>query len=300
MKKWERFSEEEIKTIYLNCQNLEEFFHALGYKGKGSGHTVDEIKKRYSWFNSYHRYKDETGKQYGQLIVIKKYDDINDEKGAKWECKCSCGNYVIVSGSNLRIGNTTSCGCYNKQRTTETNLIDLTGQNFGKWTVIKKSLRKTKNNGSMWICQCSCKNNTIKEISSEVLRRGGSLSCGCWHRSLGETIIENVLIKNNIKFKQEFPIKDIQSVNKGILRCDFAIIDDNDEVKYIIEFNGKQHYEPVEFFGGQEGFEVLKENDRIKMEYFRKNNIPLIIFFYKELKQMNEEYILNKIYFSDE
>lgn len=295
MKKWEKFSEEEIKEIYFNCQNLEEFFHSLGYKGKGSGHTADEIKERYPWFNSYHRYKDEVGKQYGRLIVIKKYD-TNDGKGAKWECKCSCGNYVIVSGSNLRRGYTTSCGCYNKQRTRETNLIDLTGQNFGKWTVIKKSSRKTRNNGSIWICQCGCKNHTIKEISSEVLRKGESLSCGCWHRSLGETMIENVLIKNNIKFKQEFPIKDIQSINKGTLRCDFAIINDDNEVKYIIEFNGKQHYEPVDVFGGQEGFEVLKENDQIKMEYFRKNNIPLIIFSYKELKQMDEEYILNKIY----
>ena len=129
-----------------------------------------------------------------------------------------------------------------------------------------------------------------------MLRRGESLSCGCWHRSLGETMIENVLIKNNIKFKQEFPIKDIQSINKGTLRCDFAIINDNNEVKYIIEFNGKQHYEPVDVFGGQEGFEVLKENDQIKMDYFKKNNIPLIIFSYKELKQMDEEYILNKIY----
>lgn len=94
----------------------------------------------------------------------------------------------------------------------------------------------------------------------------------------------------------DFPIKDIQSINKGTLRCDFAIINDDNEVKYIIEFNGKQHYEPVDVFGGQEGFEVLKENDQIKMDYFKKNNIPLIIFSYKELKQMDEEYILNKIY----
>ena len=35
---------------------------------------------------------------------------------------------------------------------------------------------------------------------------------------------------------------------------------------------------------------------RRKMDCFKKNNIPLIIFSYKELKQMDEEYILNKIY----
>ena len=38
------------------------------------------IKERYPWFNSYHQYKDEVGKQYGRLTVIKKYD-TNDGKG---------------------------------------------------------------------------------------------------------------------------------------------------------------------------------------------------------------------------
>ena len=50
------------------------------------------------------------------------------------------------------------------------------------------------------------------------------------------------------------------------------------------------------FLVAKKGLKYSKKNDQIKTEYFRKNNIPLIIFSYKELKQMDEEYILNKIY----
>ena len=30
---------------------------------------------------------------------------------AKWECLCDCGKKIVVSGTNLRSGNTRSCGC---------------------------------------------------------------------------------------------------------------------------------------------------------------------------------------------
>ena len=95
--------------------------------------------------------KDLTGQRFGRLTVIKMVGKDSIGK-ILWLCQCDCGEECIIRGNSLRTGNTTSCGCYNKQRTRETNLIDLTGQNFGKWTVIKKSSRKTKNNGSIWIC----------------------------------------------------------------------------------------------------------------------------------------------------
>jgi len=60
------------------------------------------------------------GRQFSRLKVIKKatgkYYPKNDKsRRSYWICKCSCGNkkMVIVSGTNLRTGNTKSCGCYN-------------------------------------------------------------------------------------------------------------------------------------------------------------------------------------------
>ena len=64
------------------------------------------------------RGKDETGKKYGRLAVIKEYG--KDKKGyITWLCKCDCGNEVVVRGYSLRNGSTTSCGCYCSEKASE-------------------------------------------------------------------------------------------------------------------------------------------------------------------------------------
>lgn len=55
--------------------------------------------------------------------------------------------------------------------------IDLTGQTFGRLVVLRQSENRTNDNGLIWECQCSC--GTKKEVSSTLLRRGKSTSCGC-------------------------------------------------------------------------------------------------------------------------
>lgn len=54
-------------------------------------------------------------------------------------------------------------------------VIDLTGQRFGKWTVL--SFAYTKNRAAYWNCKCDC--GTEKIVSANSLRRGSSKSCGC-------------------------------------------------------------------------------------------------------------------------
>ena len=55
-------------------------------------------------------------------------------------------------------------------------LKDLTGKQFGRWTVICRDGKEYKN-GSKWICRCSC--GTVKSVFSQHLTRGVSQSCGC-------------------------------------------------------------------------------------------------------------------------
>lgn len=56
------------------------------------------------------RIKDLTGMKFGQLTVLERHSKIGGSK-VLWECKCSYGRKTLVSGSNLKSGNTTSCGC---------------------------------------------------------------------------------------------------------------------------------------------------------------------------------------------
>ena len=110
---------------------------------------------------------------------------------------------------------------------------------------------------------------------------------GCPHckESKGERKINEILTNNNVKFIRQYKFKDCKY--KQPLLFDFYLSDYN----ICIEYNGRQHYEPVSYFGGEDGFVEIKLRDKIKMEYCNKNNIPLIIFKYDE-KFINK---LNKL-----
>lgn len=62
---------------------------------------------------------DLTGKRFGRLLVVRRGKDYIRKNGivsVRWECKCDCGNSVLVRGSVLRNGESRSCGCYRSER----------------------------------------------------------------------------------------------------------------------------------------------------------------------------------------
>ena len=54
---------------------------------------------------------DLTGKKFGRLLVVERYDTPEMKSRPQWRCFCDCGNEAIVEGHNLRSGMTKSCGC---------------------------------------------------------------------------------------------------------------------------------------------------------------------------------------------
>ena len=54
--------------------------------------------------------------------------------------------------------------------------IDLTGQKFGRLTVIKR-VENAKDRHAHWLCKCECGNYKI--ICGRSLQKGVTLSCGC-------------------------------------------------------------------------------------------------------------------------
>jgi hypothetical protein len=58
--------------------------------------------------------KDLTGEKFGRLLVLY-YDGQDKNRRSVWMCKCTCGSYVRVPRNRLTSGNTTSCGCYNRE-----------------------------------------------------------------------------------------------------------------------------------------------------------------------------------------
>lgn len=95
---------------------------------------------------------------------------------------------------------------------------------------------------------------------------------GCNHnpKSRGEQKISDWLAQNNISFIKEYSFSDCRDQNA--LPFDFYLPEHN----ILIEFDGAQHYKPVDYFGGQDAFEKVQLHDSIKTKYCLDNNIKLI------------------------
>ena len=76
--------------------------------------------------------------------------------------------------------------------------LDLTGQRFGRWTVLKKD--ESKNRNVYWLCQCDC--GRVASVTGSSLRYGRSTKC----RSCGS---RGHLTRN--------------LVNSRLLECDGAV-----------------------------------------------------------------------------
>lgn len=274
MRKWEQYSEEELKKIYEQFDCKTDFIQALGYKrGSHVSENFNLIKEKYSWCKEYPTKKawnreDLVGKRFGRLIVI---EDMNKKQNNHelWLCKCDCGNTTIVSTNRLLSGNTTSCGCYKKEVAKENgkkNLIDITGQSFGLIEVIER-VGTNEQGQAVWKCKClKCNSIIEKPLDSYSIRHGRIKSCGCIKSndiSSGEYLIFNLLNlmkeKYNFTFIHQYSFSDLKgSTDK--LRFDFVIFKEK-QIYVLIEYNGEQHYEIVEYFGGKEKFLKQQEND---------------------------------------
>lgn len=123
------------------------------------------------------RFIDLTGQKFGRLTVIKRADvKLKRGEAVRWVCKCDCGNTKIISRNSLCSHHTKSCGCLNKEKRVSNKLIDISGQKFGRLTVLKRVDGKKGKRG-FWICKCECGN--LHEVYGSVLRNGDTRSCGC-------------------------------------------------------------------------------------------------------------------------
>lgn len=231
---------------------------------------------------------DLTNCRYGRFIVLERDKETQKQKNSKevyWKCQCDCGKIFSARGHDIRQNKILSCGCLKKENTRNINFIDLTNQKFGKLTVISESSQKTDNHVK-WNCLCDCGNSCV--VSGRALRSGETKSCGCL-KSSGELKIIQILFENNIRFETQKTFEGCK--NCFLLKFDFYLPDYN----AVIEYNGEQHYCPIEFLGGEKRFQQQQKNDNIKKDWCLKNNIKFIEIPYFDYKKIDLQYLKNKI-----
>jgi len=100
----------------------------------------------------------------------------------------------------------------------------------------------------------------------------------CKNKSLGERRIAEWLNENLIVFETQKTFYGCR--NERLLSFDFFIPNN----KILIEFDGKQHYLPINYFGGVDTLNYIQLNDKIKTEFAKHNNLKLLRIRYDEIK----------------
>lgn len=285
--------------------------------------------------------EDLTGQKFGRLTALR----IDPNRKYHWFFECDCGTIKSYCSSSVKRGIAKSCGCFKKDFNTQNFTIDLTGETFGKWTVLKKDLDK-KADRTFWICKCEC--GTIRSVSGAHLRNGQSTSCRCNQapnltgmrfsklyvlellnkrtkdgdriykclcdcgcikettayslkaklakscgcmKSYGEYTIKKVLNEHSIKFDYEYIFKDYPSA-----RYDFVLLDNQDNVIKIIEFDGQQHFEESRGIWGRDTtLKQRKIKDFEKDRYAQSKNIPILRIPYWDKHKITLDMLLTKV-----
>ena len=241
-------------TCIFCKRNTQKTYHDIKYR-KTEECTCDWKKKPRPY-----QVKDITNQRFGKCVAKERLSN------GKWKCLCDCGNWFTTNLYRLTSGHTKSCGCLKHER--NHRFEDLTGKIFGELIVEKYLYSKKIEKGggaTMWLCKCSCGNETIAGASS--LKSGHIISCGCKKSSYRETLIKKWLDDHNIKNRKEYKFEDLKYKQK--LRFDFAIFS-NKTLLGLIEHQGIQHYENTKW--GKTEREIT---DKMKKEYCKLHNIPL-------------------------
>jgi very-short-patch-repair endonuclease len=212
------------------------------------------------------------------ILMVERTKIIQNHSYGKFICPYhDDSNHIFETRiESVVSGHTRSCGC-------QTSMIDYTGTRFGKLVAIEPTSYKNGTN-VYWKMRCDCGN--ICYVSSDHIKN--TKSCGCIS-SKGNLAIREILNDLNIFFIAEYRFKDCKNINT--LPFDFFL----PELNTCIEYDGEQHFNAIDAWGGIEKLQKQQNNDTIKNKYCEKNNIKLIRIPYYDFEQLDNNYILRRL-----
>lgn len=107
-----------------------------------------------------------------------------------------------------------------------------------------------------------------------------------------EVKIHNILVDYDLPFAEEYEFADLVTKSGKHLRFDFCVFDDDGNIDFLIEAQGRQHYSAVPVFGGARGLKKQKYNDLQKRNYCLKHGLKLIAIPYWDEDEISYEYIM--------
>lgn len=119
-------------------------------------------------------------------------------------------------------------------------------------------------------------------IPKQILSGKG---CPLCKSSKGERRVAKWLDNANLKYDRQHDFDNLTGVSGGQLKYDFVILDKDNNIKCIIEYDGEYHFQPIQ---GKSKLKIQQEHDRRKNEYCVNNNIWLLRIPYWQFDKIEE------------
>lgn len=218
-------------------------------------------------------------------LVNDEYDLLSEYMGVKTKITLrhnKCGHIWDINVSSFLSGVRCPKCSHRSYAKTTSEFKDEVYKLVGNEYEVVEEYKNCKTHVKIKHCEC---NNQYEVLPNNFLRGRRCPFCG---QSKGEQKIRRWLEINNIKFIQEYDKFIGLSSNKGNpLRFDFAILSINDIV-LLVEFDGQQHFDWIKGWQTKEDFETLKSHDKLKNEYCKNNNIPLLRISYWDFDKIED------------
>lgn len=158
--------------------------------------------------------------------------------------------------------------------------------------------RYTKEGTRSTIIEFECPYHGLQKVYwTNLEKRRGCPQCNEHNKQNSKLSqkVERYLIENNIEYIREYKFDDCR--NKRPLPFDFYL----PQINFVIEVNGRQHYEKAHFGGcddekAEKKFLKTQKHDVIKFNFCKKNSINYIaIPFFTDDKDFTYKKILDKV-----
>lgn len=246
-----------IKAIHLPCGEEVDIL-PNGLISRGSGcYTCNKSKSAEAQKKNHKQFISELP---SNITALEEYNGAFN----KVKVSCSdCGEIYDITPHDLNRRGCSRCLGRHKRTLADVKeeIIALTN---GDYEVVSDNFNDTHTPIDIMHRGCG---NTYK-ATRHNFRKGRR--CPICSSSVGETLTEQALKDLGVTYERQKTFDDLFILGK--LSYDFYL----PKYNVLIEYQGIQHYEPVEHFGGEEQLNIQKERDSKKKEYARLQGIELL------------------------
>jgi DNA-directed RNA polymerase subunit RPC12/RpoP len=267
---------QKLKIKHLECNNLFEMAFTNFYNsGNRCPYCANKIRNR----NNKYKISDINSymKKFGYECLSKEYQNYRQKLKIK---HLECNNIFEMTFDNFKNGKNRCPYCSNHIKYTIEDVKKIIKDKDPDYECLSEEYINNKTNLKIKHLKC----NNIYEVNlNNFLNKENR--CPYCKTSKGEKIINDYLLKNNIKFIREYKFENCK--DKRVLPFDFYLEDYN----ILIEYDGELHYKESRYRDSKYNKDKLNKqilHDNIKNEYCKNNHIKLIRIPYTEFNNIEE------------